>query len=211
MCTCVIRAATAFTFDDYFQEHDMPNLKTSCFARIAQSTAMIGALMVAPGALFASPGHGHGGETAVSEIGSPGNAADVTRTIKIVMEDNFFDMETIEVRAGETILFQIENKGEFVHEFNIGTAAMHASHQQEMMMMVEHGALDVDKIHMDRMKMDMGNGMTMEHNDPNSVLLEPGKTAEIIWTFPANAELEFACNVPGHYESGMMGKVRLQS
>jgi uncharacterized cupredoxin-like copper-binding protein len=64
---------------------------------------------------------------------------------------------------------------------------------------------------MDMMKMDMGNGMTMEHDDPNSVLLEPGQTAEIIWTFPADAELEFACNVPGHYESGMMGKVRLKS
>ncbi|MBP3126132.1 plastocyanin/azurin family copper-binding protein [Thalassospira sp. ER-Se-21-Dark] len=193
----------------------MPNFKTSFFARIAMSTTMIGALMAAPGALFASPshgqGHGHGVGSTVSEIGAPGNAADVTRTIKVVMEDNFFDAETIEVRAGETILFQIENKGEFVHEFNIGTAAMHASHQQEMMMMMEHGALDIDKIHMDRMKMDMGNGMTMEHDDPNSVLLEPGKTAEIIWTFPADAELEFACNVPGHYESGMMGKVRLQS
>ena len=112
---------------------------------------------------------------------------------------------------GSEMCIRDRNKGEFVHEFNIGTAAMHASHQKEMMMMMEHGALDADKIHMDMMKMDMGNGMTMEHNDPNSVLLEPGKTAEIIWTFPADTELEFACNVPGHYESGMMGKVRLQS
>jgi uncharacterized cupredoxin-like copper-binding protein len=60
------------------------------------------------------------------------------------------------------------------------------------------------------MEMDMGNGMTMKHDDPNSVLLEPGKSAEVIWTFPKKAELEFACNVPGHYESGMVGKVRLQ-
>ncbi|KEO58622.1 copper-binding protein [Thalassospira permensis NBRC 106175] len=196
--------------DDYFQEHDMPNVKSNFLTRIAVSTAIAGVLLSAPLA-FASPGHGQGHGSVAPEIGAPGNAADVTRTIKVVMEDNFFDAETIEVRAGETILFQIENKGEFVHEFNIGTAAMHASHQKEMMMMMEHGALDVDKIHMDMMKMDMGNGMTMEHDDPNSVLLEPGQTAEIIWTFPADAELEFACNVPGHYESGMMGKVRLKS
>jgi len=189
----------------------MPNVKSNFLTRLALSTSVIGALMTAPLAAFASPGHGQGHGSVAAEIGTPGKAADVTRTIKIVMEDNFFDMETIEVSAGETILFQIENKGEFVHEFNIGTAAMHASHQKEMMMMMEHGALDVDKIHMDKMKMDMGNGMTMEHDDPNSVLLEPGKTAEIIWTFPADAELEFACNVPGHYESGMMGKVRLKS
>ena len=78
------------------------------------------------------------------------------------------------------------------------------------MMMMEHGALEADKINMDMMEMDMGNGMTMKHDDPNSVLLEPGKSAEVIWTFPKDAELEYACNVPGHYESGMVGKVRLQ-
>jgi len=134
----------------------------------------------------------------------------VRRTIRITMEDNFYDKEKIIVRGGETVRFLIENKGEFVHEFNIGTAAMHADHQEEMMMMMEHGALEVDKINMDMMEMDMGNGKTMKHNDPNSVLLEPGDSAEVIWTFPKDAELEYACNVPGHYESGMVGKVRLQ-
>ena len=55
------------------------------------------------------------------------------------------------------------------------------------------------------MKMDMGNGQTMEHDDPNSVLLEPGAQAEIIWKFTKPMDLEFACNVPGHYDSGMAG------
>src|SRR3546814_18267736 len=68
----------------------------------------------------------------------------------------------------------------------------------EMMMMVEHGALEPDKINRDKMKMDMGGGKTMEHNDPNSVLLEPGETAEIVWTLTKATALEFACNVPGH-------------
>jgi uncharacterized cupredoxin-like copper-binding protein len=49
----------------------------------------------------------------------------------------------------------------------------------------------------------------MEHNDPNSALLEPNKTKEIIWKFNTDAELEFACNVPGHYESGMVGKISI--
>src|SRR3546814_20785077 len=94
----------------------------------------------------------------------------------------------------------------FVHEFNIGTPAMHAAHQEEMMMMVEHGALEPDKINRNLMKMDMGGGKTMEHNDPNSVLLEPGGSSEIVWTFTKTAELEFACTVPGHYASGMAAK-----
>lgn len=60
---------------------------------------------------------------------------------------------------------------------------MHAEHQEEMMI------------------------MPMAHDDPNSVLVEPGHTAELVWTFPQSAKLEFACKVPGHYESGMVGPI----
>jgi uncharacterized cupredoxin-like copper-binding protein len=152
----------------------------------------------------------HSGGHHSSAIGEPGKAADATRMIEIVMQDNNYEPESITVSKGETVRFVISNKGEFVHEFNIGTAAMHAEHQKEMLTMKEHGVLEADKIHHDRMKMDMGGGKTMEHNDPNSVLLEPGKTAEIVWTFNANGDLEFACNVPGHYESGMVGTFEMK-
>ena len=112
-------------------------------------------------------------------------------------------------KKGETIRFVLKNKGEFVHEFNIGTAKMHQAHQKEMKMMMEHGVLEPDKINHAKMKMDMGGGKTMEHNDPNSALLEPKKSAEIIWKFDTDATLEFACNVPGHYESGMAGMMSI--
>lgn len=150
-------------------------------------------------------GHGQG-----PDIGNPGKASQVSRTITMKMTDNRFTPETITVRKGETIRFKVRNDGEIVHEFNIGTAAMHASHQKEMMMMFEHGVLEVDKIHHDKMKMKMPNGMTMEHDDPNSVLLEPGKSAEVIWKFSSDANLEFACNLPGHYEAGMMGQINIK-
>ncbi len=160
-----------------------------------------------------SDGHGmksdgHGGMHG-SGTGQPGKASDVSRVINVVMADNLFTPENITVKKGETIRFVIKNNGEFVHEFNIGTAAMHAGHRKEMMMMVEHGILEPDKINHAKMKMDMGGGKTMEHNDPNSVLLEPKKSAEIIWKFSESAKLEFACNVPGHYESGMVGKIQI--
>jgi uncharacterized cupredoxin-like copper-binding protein len=86
---------------------------------------------------------------------------------------------------------------------------MHKGHRKEMMMMVEHGALEPDRINHTRMKMDMGGGKTMEHNAPNSVLLEPKESKKIIWKFDTDAKLEFACNVPGHYESGMVGKISI--
>jgi uncharacterized cupredoxin-like copper-binding protein len=35
--------------------------------------------------------------------------------------------------------------------------------------------------------------------------VEPGKTAELTWTFSKATRLEFACNIPGHYQAGMKG------
>lgn len=159
---------------------------------------------------LAAPGHsddhGHGGHGA----GEPGNAADASRTIEVLMYDNYYEPEDISVEAGETVRFVVRNEGMLVHEFNIGTAEMHAAHQDEMQMMVEHGVIQGDTINREMMKMDMGGGETMEHDDPNSVLLEPGKTEEIVWTFTEATDLEFACNVPGHYDAGMYGALTIE-
>tara|TARA_R100000322_G_scaffold154238_1_gene113007 strand:+ start:691 stop:1230 length:540 start_codon:yes stop_codon:yes gene_type:complete len=161
------------------------------------------------GVVLAAPGHGEG-HHADSTIGQPGEAAEASRTVEVVMYDNYYEPEEMSVKAGETVRFVIKNEGMLVHEFNIGTAAMHAAHQDEMMMMVEHGVIQGDTINHEMMKMDMGNGQTMEHDDPNSVLLEPGETAEVVWTFGESTDLEFACNVPGHYSAGMVGPIDIQ-
>jgi uncharacterized cupredoxin-like copper-binding protein len=59
--------------------------------------------------------------------------------------------------------------------------------------------------------MHLGHGQvqTMRHDDPNSVLLNPGERKGLVWRFDRELQnLEFACNVPGHYQSGMVGKFR---
>lgn len=149
-------------------------------------------------------GHGH-----KQAIGGPGDPANASRTVEITMYDNYYEPEVITVNAGETVRFVIKNEGEFVHEFNIATADMHEAHGPEMMMMVEHGVLEPDRINWEAakaMQASMGHGM---HDEPNSTLLEPGKTGEMTWTFSGDATLEFACNVPGHYDSGMMGEIEV--
>ncbi len=159
----------------------------------------------------AEKGHGHGHAMVTGAIGQPGDPAKVDRSIAITMGDNFFAPSEIKLKAGETIRFVVSNKGEFLHEFNIGTAAMHAAHQKEMAEMMEHGMITATGIDHKMMKMGAGGGkMMMRHDDPNSVLLEPGKQAEVIWHFSKEAKLEFACNVPGHYESGMTGPIHLR-
>ena len=184
----------------------MSKFKTTFFFPTVSLAIAMGPIHLhAAGSL--SGGHGHGTKMA---IGEPGKSLDATRTIEIKMFDNYYEPEEISVNSGETVRFVVKNVGEFVHEFNIATTEMHAAHQKEMVMMVEHGALEVDKINHAMMKMDMGGGKTIGHNDPNSVLLEPGKSGEVIWKFTKASALEFACNVPGHYDSGMVGQVRFK-
>jgi uncharacterized cupredoxin-like copper-binding protein len=183
---------------------------------VAAATALI-----VPGAAFAgglhnngqsgghAQGHGHGHVDAKA-FGEPATASQADRTVKIVMGDNFFEPEKLIVEAGETVRFVAINEGGFLHEFNIGTAAMHAEHQEEMMTMMDHGMLTPTGIDHDMMNMDHGsNGMSGHvHDDPNSVLVEPGATQELVWKFAAPTDLEFACNVPGHYDAGMVGEIQ---
>ena len=150
----------------------------------------------------------HKGGHAHYEFGAPGNPDEVNRTIRVSLEDVYFEPESINVKAGETIRFVLTNNGELVHEFNIGTPHMHAEHQEEMQMMMDHGVLEADRINREMMKMTMADGTTMEHEDPNSALLEPKETTEIVWKFAKPMELEFACNIPGHYDAGMAGSFR---
>lgn len=170
------------------------------FAAVAMSISV-----TALGAGAHEGGHGQG-----ASIGEPGKAADAGRSITVEMYDNYYEPEAIEVKPGETVRFVVENKGKLVHEFNIGTPAMHESHQKEMMMMLEHGVIQGGKLNRDMMDMDMGNGQTMRHNDPNSVLLEPGESKEVVWKFSEKGNIEFACNVPGHYQAGMYGDVNFK-
>ncbi|WP_312933939.1 cupredoxin domain-containing protein [Pseudomonas sp.] len=48
------------------------------------------------------------------------------------------------------------------------------------------------------------------HGGGNTVLVQPGQRAELTWTFSASAPIEFACNVPGHYQAGMVGPLTIE-
>lgn len=135
---------------------------------------------------------GHGDHS--SPGGMPGDKANVSRTVLIIAKDTEFNLKKIQVKDGETIRFVVRNKGELLHEFTIGSHEMQKQHQAEMMKMMEDG-------HMTATSMMPG----MKHGHGNSAMVEPGKEAEVIWMFHKGATIEFGCNVPGHYESGMKG------
>jgi uncharacterized cupredoxin-like copper-binding protein len=137
-------------------------------------------------AAFAAGNHegGHGHE---SLAGEPGKKSKVTRTIQVTMKESddgkmLYMPASVEVKEGQTVRFAIRNAGETDHEFVLDT------HEEIM----EH-------------KKVMEKFPEMEHDDPNSVRLAPGKSGEIVWKFTKSGTLKFACLIPGHYEAGMHG------
>ena len=144
------------------------------------------------------------------KIGSKGNVNDISRVIKVIMYDNYYEPSSFQINAGETIKFEVENAGELVHEFNIANKMMHIKHQPEMEKMVENEILFADSIDKDKMKKMAKMDKSMGHSHSNSVLLEPKQKGDIIWKFDNAVNIEVACNVPGHYQVGMIAKVNIK-
>ena len=143
----------------------------------------------------------------MSMIGEKGDPREVSRVIQVKMYDNYYEPSEFQIKKNETIKFVVYNYGELVHEFNIATKKMHLKHQPEMMKMVENEILLADRIDKKKMKEMSKKDHSMSHSHSNSVLLEPNQSAELIWKFSTDSKLEAACNVPGHYDVGMIAKI----
>jgi uncharacterized cupredoxin-like copper-binding protein len=111
------------------------------------------------------------------------------------------------VKKGETVKIIVKNLGELVHEYNIATKEMHIKHTTEMAKLIENDILLGDSIDHAKMKEMSKKDPSLGHKHANSVMLEPNKTGEIIWKFSNDIALEMACNIPGHYETGMVGPI----
>ena len=148
--------------------------------------------------VHAAPGHD------AKPYGQAVPASQAKRTITITMKDSLYEPKAVTVKAGEIVRFVIVNKGELLHEFALGRPQDHAEHQKMMAMMMDHGMITTTAIDHEKMKMDHGGGH--QHGpESGSVLVEPGKRAELTWKFTQAMTLQFACTIPGHYELGMVG------
>ena len=84
---------------------------------------------------------------------------------------------------------------------------MHLKHQPEMMMLVENEILLPNRVDMNKMKEMAKTNKHLEHSHSNSVLVSPSEKGELIWKFSNKVKIEVACNVPGHYEVGMIAAI----
>ncbi len=136
-------------------------------------------------------------------FGHPAQAQAASRTVEIILGDMYYQPASVQVKAGETVRFVLKNQGQLAHEFSLGDAAMHAEHQKQMLAMqsMDHGQMGHAMAGMDH--------SAMQHGDANTVSLQPGETSELTWTFAKAQGLQFACNIPGHYQAGMVGTLEV--
>ena len=121
------------------------------------------------------------------DFGRPGDPKKATRTVRIGMADTMrFSPPELTIKRGETVKFVVRNHGKVKHEMVIGT-------------------LEELKTHAEMMKKHPG----MEHDEPYMAHVQPGKKAEIAWRFTKPGEFHFGCLIPGHFEAGMIGKIRV--
>ena len=110
-----------------------------------------------------------------------------SQTIEVSMADTMrFTPSEIEVKAGDVVKFIVKNDGAIQHEFVLGTTELLLEHAELMM---KHP--------------------NMEHEEPYMAHVDPGKEMEIIWQFTESGTFEFGCLLPGHFQAGMKGTVKV--
>lgn len=151
-------------------------------------STFLAALMSMAAMAHASGNHAGGHDHADHAIGEPGDAAHITRTVRVDTADTMrFTPALITAERGETIRFEVSNSGQVRHEMTLGTPADLVAHAEQMRKHPE-----------------------MEHADSNAVTVDPGQRGEIVWRFTRAGTVEFACLQPGHFEAGMRGAVQVR-
>jgi uncharacterized cupredoxin-like copper-binding protein len=119
-----------------------------------------------------------------------GRAADpkkAKRTIRVNMSDEMrFTPAELTVKESDVVRFLVTNNGKVMHEMVLGS-------------------MDDLKKHAELMRKHPG----MEHDEPHMAHVAPGKTGEMGWQFTKAGEFFYGCLIPGHFEAGMIGKVKV--
>ncbi|MFN3611762.1 plastocyanin/azurin family copper-binding protein [Tepidimonas sp.] len=120
--------------------------------------------------------------------GIAGDPARVSRTVEIRMGDDMrFRPDRLTVREGETLRLRVVNRGRVMHELVLGTPEELAAHAE---LMKKHPG--------------------MEHDEPYMAHVPPGRRGELIWHFNRPGDFAFACLIAGHFEAGMVGRIRVE-
>jgi uncharacterized cupredoxin-like copper-binding protein len=87
------------------------------------------------------------------------------------------------VTAGQPVVFVVTNIGQLDHEFFVGDATRQAEHEAEL-----------------RAGAPLSDGV-------DAVVVAPGQTEELTYTFAAAADFLAGCHVLNHYAGGMRATI----
>ena len=157
-------------------------------------TVLAASFMVTAPLVLAHSEAGHDKKPAARKIsteehafGREGDPKKAKRTITVNMADTMrFTPGEITVKQGETVKFVVRNGGKVMHEMVIGTE-------------------DELKKHAEQMK----KHPNMEHDEPYMAHVKPGGKEEIAWTFTKPGTYMYGCLIPGHFEAGMKGAIKV--
>ena len=152
-------------------------------------------LLEHPHGAFEGHVHGSAGVTApgLEDQAAPADIEGlvVSRSIEVRMDDQMrFSPSEITVRAGETIRFVVHNAGQTAHEMVLGSEAALREHAEAM-------------------RRESAHSHSHHHGTGAAILLDGGKTGELVVRFAQSTTLQMACLIPGHYQAGMRGTVRV--
>lgn len=124
----------------------------------------------------------------MSDVGMPAAGAKPDKVIHVLLADDMsikFKNE-VQIEPNDVVQFVVMNVGKIDHEFTIGSTEEQLEHREMMKKMPHH-----------------------THDSGNAVTVKPGKAKQLLWHFHGDRKVEFACNIPGHAEAGMIKKVNL--
>ena len=124
----------------------------------------------------------------ISAVGMPAIGAKPDKVVHVLLADDMtikFKKEA-QIEPNDVVQFVVMNVGNIDHEFTIGSAKEQLEHREMMKKMPHH-----------------------MHGSGNAVTVQPGKAKQLLWHFHGENSVEFACNIPGHAEAGMVTKISL--
>ncbi|EOX1770773.1 cupredoxin family protein [Vibrio cholerae] len=127
------------------------------------------------------------GMEGMSDVGMPAPGAKANKVVHVILSDDMkiTFKQDVTIEPNDVVQFVVMNTGKIDHEFSIGSAVEQLKHREMMRQMGNH-----------------------EHDSGSTVTVKPGKTKEL-WHFQGDNKVEFACNIPGHAEAGMVKSIEL--
>jgi uncharacterized cupredoxin-like copper-binding protein len=146
-------------------------------------------LLVSVAVLAAACSTGAGATAPAAPSGPSDSSTPSGSTAATRLEVNLTDALKIEpasmtVPAGVPVTFVVTNSGVTDHEFYLGDEEAQAAHEKEMA--------------------EMGG---MGHDEPEGIVVKPGETKELTYTFAEAGQTLAGCHVVGHYGGGMKATI----